>query len=93
MWTIWAVSKRTSSGVIVTWMRKMRTFCASLLCPSSISKVNVSPFANLSCQSSPNLYFARSIHQCDERFSDISRGSQCSFMSFFSDVKCPEFAD
>ena len=29
-----------------------------------------------------NLFLAGSIHQGNERFSDISRGRQCSFMSF-----------
>ena len=30
----------------------------------------------------PVLYVAGSIHQADEMFSDLSRGRQCSFMSF-----------
>ena len=32
--------------------------------------------------SNSNLFIAGSIHQGSERFSDISRGRQCSFMSF-----------
>jgi hypothetical protein len=40
-----------------------------------------------------NLFFAGSIHQGSERFySDISRGSQCSFMSF-SALLFAQFAD
>lgn len=32
--------------------------------------------------SNPNIFISGSIHQGDERFSDVSRGRQCSFMSF-----------
>ena len=93
-------TKRTSSGLIVTCMLRMRTFLCVFAVQSTCSRrifdfktkcISVFKFI----MSKYILFVAGSIHPGHERFIDIiiSWRGQCSFSEFFSVVTCPEFAD
>ena len=81
------LSKPTSSDVMITYM--LLYLDASFAVHSACSIL--SPVASLLrcqgecvsiCKPNSNLFVAGGIHRGHKRFSDNSRGTQCSFMSF-----------